>query len=241
MTEFPVMPDWLAALEDELRAAALRPDLAPRAPRRRRARRVGLAAALVAGLAATLVLTTGPDGHRTGPALARPLILKEATVAIPTQFRTLGAGALYAQRINAVGEPAARVDLPALMRSGRRVRVQSARQVPAFGGTAYLLGAPGVWCLTAPDPATLNPDIEVGVTCAPARDFARIGMALTVGSHYVAAIPQGVPNPVLQRADGTSKTLEPDEHGLVVVDSLGKAESVTRSDARGHTRVDHSP
>lgn len=76
------------------------------------------------------------------------------------------------------------------------------------------------------------------MTCAPAREFARIGMALTVGRHYVAAIPQGVPNPVLQRADGTTKSLTPDEHGLVVVQTLAVGETVTRTDDQGHPQLD---
>ncbi|HEX4364651.1 MAG TPA: hypothetical protein VHZ75_08885 [Solirubrobacteraceae bacterium] len=229
------MPDFLAALEHELRAAAT-----PAAPatRRRPARRLVIAAAVVMLIATSFMLATGPGGRDATQAFAGPPILREPTVAVPERLRTLGAGALYMQRLDNVAEPASSKDLQALLASGRRIPTETARQIPAFGGTAYLLGAPGVWCLTAPDPATRHPDIEVGETCVPAREFTRIGMAMTIGRHYVAAIPQGVPDPVLTRADGASTTLRPDRHGLVVIDTLAAGDTVTRSDAQGLTSVD---
>jgi hypothetical protein len=235
MTNFSVMPDFLARLEVELRAAAARP---PSTSRRRPVGRLAIALTLTAAITTTFVLALGPGGHPATRAFAGPLILREPTVGIPKRFRTLGPGALYAQRVNEVGEQAARDEFRVLRKSRDRIPTQSARQIPAFGGTAYLLGAPGVWCLVAPDPAALRPDVEVGVTCVPAREFARIGMALMVGRHYVAALPQGVPDPLLQRADGTKTTLKPDEHGLVVVDTLSSGETVIRIDDQGHTLAD---
>lgn len=235
MSDFPVMPDRLAALERDLRAAA---GNGKQASRRRAPRRIGLAVAVAAALAAALVLTLSPGGRRPSSADAEPLVLRAPTVAIPRRYRTLGFGALYAQQVNEVGRRPAAADLRALARSGRRIRTTSARSIEAFGGTAYLLGAPGVWCLVAPDPEARFPSVETGTTCAPARDFRRIGISLMVGRRYVAAVPQGVPDPVLVRADGARQTLRPDEHGLVVVEALGERESVIRTDARGRTRAD---
>jgi hypothetical protein len=232
MTDFPVMPDFLAGLEVELRAAARRP---ASTSRRATGRRVVLALAVMAAMTTAFVLAIGAGGRQGTAAFAGPLILRESAVPVPHQFRTLGGGALYAQLVNAVGRDRANKDFGAMLQSGHRLKTQSARQIPAFGGTAYLLGAPGVWCLTAPDPAASQPDVEVGMTCVPAREFARIGIALTLGPHYVAALPQGVPDPVLHHADGTATALKPDEHGLVVVETLKAGETVIRADNAGHT------
>jgi hypothetical protein len=234
VTDFPVMPDRLARLEVELRAAASPPASASRPAT---GRRVVLALAVMAAMTTAFVLAIGPGGRPGAPAFAGPLILRESAVPIPHRFRTLGGGALYAQLVSTVGRDRANKDFGPMLQSGRRLETQSARQIPAFGGTAYLLGAPGVWCLTAPDPAARQPDVEVGMTCVPAREFARIGIALTLGPHYVAALPQGVPDPVLHRADGTATTLKPDGHGLVVVETLNAGETVIRADNEGRTIV----
>lgn len=113
-----------------------------------------------------------------------------------------------------------------------------ARAIPAFGGTAYLLSGDDAWCLSAADPQAKRPDAERAVSCTRTNEFLHIGISLVVGNHYIAAIPQGVDNPTLMHADGTTESLEPNDQGIVTVDALAPGEKVTLHGTNGQNRTD---
>jgi hypothetical protein len=68
-----------------------------------------------------------------------------------------------------------------------------------------------VWCLSAPDPLTNEPDIERGSTCGPSQEIQ-----LGIGSTSVIFVPDGTRPPELTNSDGTKEPLQPTE-GLVVI------------------------
>ena len=68
-----------------------------------------------------------------------------------------------------------------------------------------------VWCLSAPDPLTDEPDIERGSTCGPSQEIQ-----LGIGSTTVVFVPEGTMPPELTNSDGTKEPLRPTE-GLVVI------------------------
>ncbi|WP_210491376.1 hypothetical protein [Patulibacter sp. SYSU D01012] len=234
------MPDFVEALETQLRglaaaptasaADAAAPDVAPAAtpaarasvarrsgrargwgrPARRRLA-LGFAVAVVAGTAGVVVPGLGGD---TEPAYGRPRILEapivDATRALERgmSVRTvLGAGA----------------------------RLDRARAVPVPGGDAYLVGGDRGWCLSVPDAAAPDPKASRGVTCVRADEFDRVGISGMLGQLLVAAIPQGVPAPTLQRRSGAVVPLHPSRYGVVVV-RVPRGGSVTLYATDGTTR-----
>ena len=214
------MPDFVAALERRLRGAA--PDLAYPHPTRRRhgvpfARRVaGLAAA--AGVLGVTAIMMAPSGnHGATPAYGKPLILNAAAVDVTRQ---LGGGIMVTQAL------------------GAGARLDQARPVPAFGGTAYLIQGEKGWCLSAPDPAASRPEIERGVTCMSSAEFLRFGISVRLGRYFVAAIPQGVRNPTIELADGTVRELHPSDLGVVTLDQANPGTVITLYGPDGSTRRD---
>jgi hypothetical protein len=61
--------------------------------------------------------------------------------------------------------------------------------VPSLKGHVHLIRTPDRWCLSAPDPATDQPEIERGKTCTDAATFAERGIQLGIGSTAVSVGP----------------------------------------------------
>jgi hypothetical protein len=210
------MPDFTAALEERLRsAAAAAPAVTARtrsARGTRHRRRIVLAAAtLVLAVAATVAGLSASDDDGTGPhltrspaaAYGRPLILATPSIAPPKGLHEGG--------------------LAMTMILGAGARFTQAWPIRVRGGIAYVAQAGDAgYCLSTPDPAADDPDVERGVTCMKTADFLRFGIALVVGPNVLAAIPQGVRSPTLTLRDGTVRTLVPDAHGVV---ATGDAEA----------------
>ncbi len=192
-----VMPDFTDALERDLRTEAA--NLTAAVVRRRSLRRrTTLAAGLALG-AGTAALVMSSLGSSTEPAYAGPLIVKAPQAEAPGVARRMERG-LMAQRV-----------------LGGDVHFDQVREIATAAGPAYLVGGPKGWCLTVPDAASPNPTQERGVSCATPEEFNRIGLSLSVGGWYVAALPQGVRNPTLKRASIATTDLTPSEYGVVSI------------------------
>ncbi len=210
--EFDAMDDYLGDLERHLRAQAVAP-----APSRCR-RRLALPALVVPVAAAGAVLVAllvGAFGGNTPSAHGRPVILDTPTVDVPVSMR----GGLALQ-----------------LAAGRGKRLDDARPIAALGDDGYLLSGDDAWCLAIPDPAIGRPDAQPGVGCTDTREFMQTGIALVVRRRYVAVVAQGVPHPIVTRADGQRRELHPDSQGVVVA-TLARGESVTRYGVSGQSRV----
>jgi hypothetical protein len=206
----PIMPDFVDALEARLRVAATTvtsasaPAVAAPVHRRSwslvRLSRARLAAgtALCAAAVVAFLVLSASDDRRTPAAYGRPLILSTPPVDA-SQHLARGVTMLLA--------------------FGPNAKIESARPFPASGGTGYLVKSDKGWCLSAPDPAAANPDRERGVTCAPTSVFYRYGISLSIGPHFVAAIPQGVAEPTVTLPDGTVQHLKPSDQGVVATDA----------------------
>jgi hypothetical protein len=213
---FEAMHDYLTTLELELKAQATQP-----APGRRDAlswRRPAIAIGIVSMLVIPGLVLAGSIG-REAPAYGKPPILKTPAVDIPQPLKQ---------------------GLALQLAAGPNSTLTEARPIPAFGGTAYLLSGNDAWCLSAPDPEADHPQAETGVACTRTKEFFRIGISLVLGNHYIAAIPDGVRDPTLTRADGTTETLHPNEQGVVVVDALSAGDTVSLHGADGTSRTDRS-
>ena len=86
--------------------------------------------------------------------------------------------------------------------------------VPALEGHVLLTRRDSMWCISAPDRLTDQPDIERGVTCDPT---ATTGISLRLGEDFVAVVLDDQAKPVLQLPDGSERMLEPVEGGLVLL------------------------
>jgi hypothetical protein len=214
------MHDYLAALELRLKSEAVHAGAGRTRTLARR--RPAIAVAIVFAVVLPAVLVVGSLGGQAPRAYGKPAILQTAPVAVPAALKG---------------------HLAFNLAAGPRSTPLEARPIPAFGGTAYLLSGKDAWCLSAPDPAAGEPDIERGVTCTRTSEFLKLGISLLVGNHYIAAIPQGVDDPTLRHADGSTETLHPDEQGVVVVDPLSAGDTVSLHGTDGHTRIDraHEP
>jgi hypothetical protein len=216
MTDNALMPDFVATLEQRLRAAAPS-EAVQRTARRGVARpRLALPAAASLALAAIAVTLIATDEHTTPAAYGRPLILSTPPVDASKQLQ---------------GGIAMRLAL------GPDAELTSARPIPAFGGTAYLVKGDRGWCLTAPDPDAPDPERERGVTCASNAALLKYGISLRIGGHFMAAIPQGVKNPVLARPDGSVRDLQPSGQGVVVADGLAAGTVIRVFSADGAARA----
>lgn len=111
--------------------------------------------------------------------------------------------------------------------------------VSAPGGTAYLARRGADWCLSAPDPATADPEIERAAICISARAFDRYGIAVTVGNDDVAVLPPGVPPATISSPNGgPPRTLEVTREGVIVRADLPDGSTIVRRAADGTTRED---
>jgi hypothetical protein len=218
MTHHPtVMPDFADRLDRDLRAEAARlVEDAPR-PRRRARSALTLAGGLaVGGVAAVAVVSS--LGH-SSPAYAGPLIAKAPQAHAPQMAERLATG-LTARNV-----------------LGADVRFDQVREIATPAGPAYAVGGAQGWCLTIPDAASPNPAVERGVACAETADFNRIGLSSRVGKQFIAVVPQGVRDPVLRRASGTTSDLVPSRYGAVSA-AVGAGDTVTMFDTSGHPRRD---
>jgi hypothetical protein len=214
-----VMPDFTDRLEQQLRSAALAGGASPRRRRRGAAfrlqvRHARLAAAGAACLAIALVavLVSGLSDHATPRAYGKPLLLQTPTVDATTQFEN----STYAAE--SLG-PGARFD--------------HAYPITVFGGTAYVVSGDRGWCMSVPNPGLPDEHYPSAVTCTTNAQFLSDGIAVLVGSSYLAALPQGVKDPVVQRPGSTPEELEPSGQGVVVATGLPSGTSITSYSTSG--------
>jgi hypothetical protein len=215
------MPDFVAALEHRLRAAALaqaaatagpaaaadparrapvaprdleyRPSFRERLADHRPTRRRAFGAAVL--VLATLVALVLAFSVRTPPAVSGPDILNAPRVTDPEYLRRL---------------------LGNSMTMGPGADYARARTVEAVGGRAYLVPTRrGYWCLRTPDPGSRGTSYAVG--CASDATFRRVGIFVLTGGTLVAAVAKGVRDPTLRDADGRVRTLRPNALGVVIV------------------------
>lgn len=188
--------------------------------RRRRAagavRLGGIVACAVVG--AWAALSAGNGGDLAPPmASARPypaIIYRDAAVQTPSD-----------EEVGVVG-----------------AQVHRARAFDVGGHTGYVVpNAEGAWCISVPDLATANPDIERGTTCAPStRDLKRFGLSVAVGSVVAAAIPAGAPAPV-RSYGGSRREVPVDERGIAVVTDLRPSERFIVQGQDGGHRTHTAP
>jgi hypothetical protein len=104
---------------------------------------------------------------------------------------------------------------------GMNAKLTTARSIEAFGSVAYVVTRPSGWCLAAPDPKLSGDPLRTGgVTCARSDEVYRYGIALAVGGNLIAALPDNAKSPTLTSPDGTRKTLQPSDFGVVTADDV---------------------
>ncbi|WP_157260679.1 hypothetical protein [Patulibacter minatonensis] len=238
------MPDFADALERHLRhaaaeAAAGRLEVSPlpagvREPTRERARtrpagrplRLGrpIAALGSVALVAVLVvalLVAGGSGPGTGRAYGAPLALRTPLVVLPDYARS-----------QTLARDVLGPDGPKITR-GHAVPLPD-------GSTAYLYGNAAGQCLWAPDPLIPDPREGGGVTCTRTSAFLRFGIFLGMGTDtqgtIIAALPQGVRDPVVSRRGEVDRPLTPSTDGVVVLSTISPA-TVTFFDRDGEQQV----
>lgn len=212
--DLETMPDYLSALERDL---ALRAEYSRSAPFRFAG---GLKRPIVA-LAATLVfaaigLAVAEIGSES-PAYGQPRVLRIDAVDVPPPLRN---------------------GLALQLAAGWNATLTEARPIRAFGSTAYLLSGEDAWCLVAPDPDAARPSVEPVVSCVRTSEFMRIGVSVSAGTHYIAAIPQGVEPPTLTTSDGREMSLRPNQYGVVIVDGVRPGSTITLHPTNGKPRSD---
>lgn len=189
-----LMPDFVDALERDLRAAST----AVTSRRARRRRRATLVTTVALGATAAVVAVSSLAS--TSPrAYAGPLIVEAPHVHDLRVARGLEAG-LVARHL-----------------LGDGVRFDQLRRIPTDAGPAFAAGGTRGWCLSVPDAASPNPRVERGVACAVSAAFERIGLSVSVGGRFVAVLPQGVPAPTLKRPGGEPRPVAPSAYGTVSV------------------------
>lgn len=212
-----IMPDFTDVLERDLRTEAA--SLAAAAPlRRSRRRRATLAAGLAIGAGAVAVVVSSL-GSSTDPAYAGPLIVKAPQVDAPEVARRMESG------------------VTAQYTLGGDVHFDQVREIATDAGPAYLVGGAKGWCLSVPDAASPNPSQERGGSCATSAEFNRIGVSVSVGGWYVAALPQGVRNPTLKRKSMSTTELTPSKYGVVSI-AVRPGDVVTMYSTSGAPRAD---
>lgn len=237
---YDVMPDFCVQLESFLASSAVeqsapRPVSRARAPRAqggRRRLRAGLLAGAVAAVAVGVITWTGADRSTDRAADAPPPSTRTVPAAPPARSGSYTPIWATAQ----VPVEPEEVVREAQSRLGRTADLTRAWATPAFGGTAYLMRDSEQWCLTAPDPATNQPDNERAWTCSPKALFERFGIALTVGDNYIAALPRGVRHPTLRLPGKKPRALVPSANGVVVLSGLPAGATITTYDDSGRTR-----
>jgi hypothetical protein len=213
---FEVMPDYLGALELELRAHAL-PVVTERGHRLRWRRPVFVTA--VAVLALVPMLLIADTIRDQTPAYGRPAILAAPPVPVPASIRN---------------------GFALKKKAGPGTSLDRARPFRAFGDIAYLLDGDGVWCVSVPDPTAREPEVERGIACTRTRDFFRVGIQVVVRRSYVAVIPQGVKDPMLIHANGTRQSLQPNAQGVVTVAPIAPGDSFVLYGIDGQRKTSHA-
>jgi hypothetical protein len=105
--------------------------------------------------------------------------------------------------------------------------------VPVLGGNVYLVRAGETSCLSVPDPATAEPDLERAEACG----VSAFGTSLSVGGSYVAIVAPHAADPVLKEPGAGERRLVPTA-GLVAVDDAPDGSTVTLFDGDGHSRTE---
>jgi hypothetical protein len=199
------MPDFVDALEQQLRDIATAGRAQRHSARRWPARHgVTIALAVSGALVAMLVAFALPN-RRDTRVDGKPLILQTAAVVAPSIIAELQKG----------------VSVRAVL--GPDAHLTEARPVKAFGSFAYVVTGDLGWCLVVPDPAiaaSADYRSRTGVTCSKLADVYRYGISLVVGHDALAAVPQGVPHPTVTSKDGVVRELKPTEQGVVVVEDI---------------------
>ena len=206
-----LMPNFTDALNERLRKEAVR------SARRSRRTQAG-AAALVTVLAATGVLlsTTGfwTTGQTSLARAAEPLTALAPTVSGEVRLRdvaaTLGDGAV----------------------------LERGWSVPALKGSVFLAHNNARWCLSVPDPATSQPDVERGQSCKSTAAYRDRGLSLTIGNRFVAVLPDGIPDPTVTKPMGAPTSLTRIDRGLVLSPPLQEGSVIERVTAAGKTVTD---
>jgi hypothetical protein len=115
-------------------------------------------------------------------------------------------------------------------------RIVRAWSIPAFRGRVLLSRNHDQWCLSIPDTATNQPDIERGMSCAVSTHSS---VSVTIGSDYVAVVLDESAKPsTLRLPSGDQLTVEPQDGGLIALVDVPAGSSITLYDRAGKARTD---
>ena len=115
-------------------------------------------------------------------------------------------------------------------------RLAGAWSVTELKGEVLLVDDGTMRCLSVPDPATAQPQIERGSTCARSDRWISLGM----GDWWVGVVDPGTRAPVLRQPDGSRENLD-GSTGLIVLADRPAGTRVTLFDGRGKPRGDSAP
>ena len=196
--------------------AALRETAERTYPRRRRP---AVPALLVAAAAAAALLVIR-DRDAQPPAsevAATPTATVTLPTATPTPTATPDAPApaklQKAERVSPT-DPA----LEGVLRPGDEI--VRAWLVPEYKGHVILSRRGTDWCLSAPDPATDQPDIERGSTCVPDARFQKNGIWLGIGENTMEVAPTHGGTAQATGPDGKTRTVKLHGGKLVLVHGM---------------------
>jgi len=96
--------------------------------------------------------------------------------------------------------------------------------VPEYRGHVILSRKGDEWCLSAPDPATDQPDVERGVTCVPPARFQSKGIELGIGENRVEVAPTHAGTAQATGPDGKTRTVKLHGGELVLLHGLAGVE-----------------
>ena len=199
---------------------ALREDAARHYGRRRLARRRLVLPVLAAGLAALaialVVFDLGASDSRDEVA-ATPTPPPVVDVTVTPSPQADGSLKLATAVPVAPDDPA----LDGLL--GSTQQIVRAWEVRKLKGHVILSRRGGEWCLSAPDPATNEPDIERGSTCN-----SNEAIELGIGSTNVIVVPDGTRPPEITGADGRTEPLQPTDGLVVILSRPGDSRLTTR-------------
>jgi hypothetical protein len=180
-----------------------------------------LGSATLVAVLVVVLLVAGGSGPGTGRAYGAPLALRTPLVVLPEYARSQSSAR------NILGP-----DGPKITR-GHAVPLQD-------GSTAYVYGNADGYCLWAPDPTFSDPREGGGVTCVRTAQFLRFGIVLGMGTDsqgtIIAALPQGVRNPVVSRQGQADRSLTPSSDGVVVLSTIVPT-TITFFDRAGRQQI----
>jgi hypothetical protein len=186
--------------------AALRETAERTYPRRRRPY---VPALLVAAAAAAAFLVI-QDRDAEGPA-SEVVATPTATIPLPTATATATPNQTPAPVTSAKLQKAERVPAgdPSLKGlTGPEHTIVRAWNVPEYKGHVLLSRKGEEWCLSAPDPAADQPDIERGSTCVPDSRFQAKGIWLGIGENQIEVSPTHGGTAQATGPDGKSYTVK---------------------------------